>query len=160
MDLSDLVKTLSDVLRTKNLKLVTAESCTGGMISSLITDLSGSSDILDRGFVTYSNQSKVDMLGVSPLTLDKFGAVSSETAMEMAKGAIKNSQADLAVSVTGIAGPSGGSAEKPVGLVYIGFARRDNEVLAAQYLFEGDRHVVRTAAAKTAIETVLNRAGE
>ncbi|MDD3021510.1 MAG: CinA family protein [Alphaproteobacteria bacterium] len=160
MDLSDLVRTLSDVLRTKTLKLVTAESCTGGLISSLITDLAGSSDVLDRGFVTYSNQSKSDMLGVSPLTLDKFGAVSQETATEMARGALERSQADLAISVTGIAGPSGGTDEKPVGLVYIGFARRDGESIATKHLFHGDRQAIRFVTAKTALETVLGKIGE
>ncbi len=160
MDLSELVRTLSDVLRTKTLKFATAESCTGGLIASLITDLAGSSDIFDRGFVTYSNQSKTDMLGVSPLTLDKFGAVSSETATEMAKGALEKSQADIAISVTGIAGPSGGTTEKPVGLVYIGFARRGGEVFASKNLFHGDRQAIRFATAKTALETVLGKIGE
>ncbi|HOO50564.1 MAG TPA: CinA family protein [Alphaproteobacteria bacterium] len=160
MDLSDLVKTLSDVLRTKQLKLATAESCTGGLISMLITDLAGSSDILDRGFVTYSNQSKIDMLDVSPLTIDQHGAVSKETAEEMAKGALLHSQADITVAVTGIAGPGGGSEEKPVGLVYIAFARRNGESFAAKNIFTGDRSAVRYATAKTALETVLNKIGE
>lgn len=161
MDLSDLVKTVSDVLRTKSLRLATAESCTGGLISTLITDLSGSSDIFDRGFVTYSNQAKIDMLGVSPVTLDTHGAVSGETAAEMVKGAIKHSQADIAVSVTGIAGPSGGTEDKPVGLVFIGFARRDAEVIALRYHFtSGNRHAIRHAAAKAALETILGKIGE
>lgn len=160
MDLSDLVGTVSEILTTKTLKLATAESCTGGLISTLITDRSGSSELFDRGFVTYSNQAKIDLLGVSPLTLDKFGAVSEETAKEMALGTLKNSQADLAISVTGVAGPTGGTKDKPVGLVYIGFARRNGECLAEKYIFMGDRQSIRYAAAKTALETVLNKIGE
>ncbi|HNQ93021.1 MAG TPA: CinA family protein [Alphaproteobacteria bacterium] len=160
MDLSELVGTVSEILKTKTLKLATAESCTGGLISTLVTDRSGSSEIFDRAFVTYSNQAKTDMLGVSPLTLDKFGAVSEETAREMALGALKNSQADVTISVTGIAGPTGGTKDKPVGLVYIGFARRDGECLAERHIFTGDRQAIRFAAAKTALETVLGKIGE
>lgn len=160
MDLSDLIKTLSDVLRTKQLKLATAESCTGGLIAMLITELSGSSGIFDRGFVTYSNQSKIDMLGVNSITLDNHGAVSMEVATEMAMGALKNSQADLAISITGIAGPTGGSETKPVGLVYIGFARKNGETHVEKYIFSGDRYTIRYTAAKTALETVLGKIGE
>ncbi|MDY0028552.1 MAG: CinA family protein [Pseudobdellovibrionaceae bacterium] len=160
MDLSDLVRTVSDVLRTKKLRLTTAESCTGGLISSLLTDLAGSSDIFDRGFVTYSNQSKMDMLGVSPLTIDEYGAVSALTAAEMAKGALEHSQADLSIAVTGIAGPSGGTPEKPVGLVYIAFSRRGGETIVEENIFRGERSDVRFTTAKTALETVLNKIGE
>lgn len=160
MDLSDLVATVNEILKTKSLKLATAESCTGGLISTLITDRAGSSDVFDRGFVTYSNQAKIDMLGVSLATLDNHGAVSEKTAKEMAQGAIKNSAADVAISVTGIAGPSGGTEDKPVGLVYIGFARRDGETFAERYVFIGDRKSVRYAAAKTALETILGKIGE
>lgn len=160
MDLSDLVKTLSDVLRMKQLRICCAESCTGGLVCSLITDLAGSSDIFDRGFVTYSNQSKIDLLGVSQAILNQFGAVSAECAAAMALGALKNSEADLALSITGIAGPSGGSAEKPVGLVYLGFARRQAEVVVEQINLPGERQDIRFAAARTALELVLNKIGE
>ncbi|MBL8639392.1 MAG: CinA family protein [Alphaproteobacteria bacterium] len=160
MDLSDLVKTLSDVLRMKQLRICCAESCTGGLVCSLITDLAGSSDIFDRGFVTYSNQSKIDLLGVSQAILNQFGAVSAECAAAMALGALKNSEADLALSITGIAGPSGGSAEKPVGLVYFGFARRQSEVVVAQINLPGERQDIRFAAARAALELVLNKIGE
>lgn len=160
MDLSDLVKTLSDVLRMKQLRICCAESCTGGLVCSLITDLAGSSDIFDRGFVTYSNQSKMDLLGVSQAILNQFGAVSAECAAAMALGALKNSEADLALSITGIAGPSGGSAEKPVGLVYFGFARRQSEVVVAQINLPGERQDIRFAAARAALELVLNKIGE
>ncbi len=160
MDLSDLVKTLSDVLRVKQLRICCAESCTGGLVCSLITDLAGSSDIFDRGFITYSNQSKIDLLGVSQAILNQFGAVSAECAAAMALGALKNSEADLALSITGIAGPSGGSAEKPVGLVYLGFARRQAEVVVEQINLPGERQDIRFAAARTALELVLNKIGE
>ena len=108
---------------TDNKKMVaTVESCTGGMIAAAITDIAGSSTVLDRGFVTYSNEAKQDMVDVSPATLAAHGAVSHQTAIEMAEGALARSRADIAVSVTGIAGPGGGSPEKPVGLVYMAVA--------------------------------------
>jgi PncC family amidohydrolase len=111
---------LIEQLKSKNLKLVTAESCTGGLIAATITAIPGSSAVFDRGFITYSNEAKIDLLGVSPKTLNNYGAVSKEVAEEMAIGALKNTNSDIAVSATGIAGPSGGSVEKPVGLVFIG----------------------------------------
>lgn len=137
------VKNLSAVLRSKGLKLATAESCTGGMIASAMTDLAGSSELFDRGFITYSNQAKMDMLGVSPATLDQFGAVSEQTAAEMAAGAIKCSLADYAIAVTGIAGPSGGTTEKPVGLVYIAFCKRGFDPVVTRNLFSGERADIR-----------------
>ena len=105
--------------------IATAESCTGGLIAGALTDIAGSSSVVDRGFVTYSNEAKMDMLGVSEKTLKEHGAVSDQTAYEMALGAFKNSRADVSVAVTGIAGPGGGSNEKPVGLVYMGVASKD-----------------------------------
>lgn len=160
MDLSDLVKTLSDILRMKQLRISCAESCTGGLVCSLITDLAGSSDIFDRGFVTYSNQSKMDLLGVHQHIINQFGAVSAECAAAMALGALKNSEADLALSITGIAGPSGGSAEKPVGLVYFGFARRASDAVIDHQIFPGERQDIRFAAARAALELVLSKIGE
>lgn len=118
----------------KRLKIATAESCTGGMIAAALTDIAGSSSVVDRGFVTYSNQAKIDMLGVLEETLQTHGAVSEETACEMAKGALLNSNADVAVSVTGIAGPGGGTSDKPIGLVYMAIATKD-EVRAYRSLF-------------------------
>jgi len=109
--------------REDGLKIATAESCTGGLIAGLLTEIAGSSDVVERGFVTYSNDAKTDLLGVPPATLDMHGAVSKQTAMAMAAGALVNSRADMAVAVTGIAGPGGGTAEKPVGLVHIAAAR-------------------------------------
>lgn len=119
---ADLIRgaaTLSERLRGRGLMLVTAESCTGGLIAGLLTELSGSSEILERGFVTYSNRAKETELGVSPLHLETHGAVSELVARGMAEGAVKNSEAHVSVAVTGVAGPGGGSIEKPVGLVHI-----------------------------------------
>ena len=113
-----------ELSRTHGLKIATAESCTGGLVTAALTDIAGSSDVVDRGFVTYSNEAKQQMLGVPAATLKRHGAVSAETAAAMANGALKNSQADLAVAITGIAGPGGGSKQKPVGLVYFAAARR------------------------------------
>lgn len=119
-----------DIFRTRGLKLATAESCTGGLVAAALTDLAGSSDVVDRGFVTYSNAAKEAMLGVPAMTLKRHGAVSAETAAAMAAGAIEHSLADIAVAITGIAGPGGGTAQKPVGLVHFAAASRDGQRLA------------------------------
>ena len=122
--------------------IVGAESCTGGLIAAVLTSVSGSSAWVDRGFVTYSNEAKMEMLGVSATTLETFGAVSEETACEMATGALQNSRATMAYSVTGVAGPTGGTAAKPVGMVCFGFASV-NGVTAFTQHFKGDRSAVR-----------------
>jgi nicotinamide-nucleotide amidase len=114
-----------DAGRARRLKIATAESCTGGLVAGALTDIAGSSDVVERGFVTYSNEAKVEMLGVPEATLAAHGAVSKTTAEAMATGAIRRSAADLAVAVTGIAGPGGGTAEKPIGLVHLAVAARD-----------------------------------
>jgi len=119
-----------DLFREHGLKLATAESCTGGLVAGALTEIAGSSDVVDRGFVTYSNEAKRAMLGVPAATLKRHGAVSAETAAAMAKGALKNSLADIAVAITGIAGPGGGSTAKPVGLVYFAAARRGGRQIA------------------------------
>jgi nicotinamide-nucleotide amidase len=119
-----------DIFRTRGLKLATAESCTGGLVAAALTDIAGSSDVVDRGFVTYSNAAKEAMLGVPTITLKRHGAVSAETAAAMAAGAIEHSLADIAVAITGIAGPGGGTAQKPVGLVHFAAASRDGRRLA------------------------------
>ncbi len=142
---------LSRKLRLKGWKLATAESCTGGMIAAAITDLAGSSAIFDRGFVTYSNEAKHDHLGVSMNTLNQFGAVSREVAGEMVMGLLEHSASDIAVSVTGIAGPTGGTDEKPVGLVYIGTAIKGGAPHVTKNIFEGDRAAIRTQAVETAL---------
>ncbi len=153
MSLSDLVKNVSQELLTHNIKLVTAESCTGGQIAKLITDLAGSSAIFERGYITYSNQAKIDLLAVSQTTLDKYGAVSAQTAEEMAQGALVDSQSHIALSVTGIAGPGGGSEEKPVGLVYIGIAYKGH-VSSYECHFNGTRENIRDQTSHKALEII------
>ncbi len=158
--MSALVLELSRKLRLKGWKLVTAESCTGGMIAAAITDLAGSSAVFDRGFITYSNEAKRDHLNVSRLTLDQFGAVSREVAEEMAKGALANSNAHVAISVTGVAGPAGGSDEKPVGLVYIGAQIKGSAPHVTKNLFDGDRASIRAQAVETALKQLSHMIGE
>jgi len=121
-------RALLALLRARKLKLAAAESCTGGLLTATLTEIPGSSDVVDRGFVTYSNAAKQKMLGVPARTLTKFGAVSPQTALAMAKGALSHSDADIAVSITGIAGPGGGSIQKPVGLVHIAAATRGTRI--------------------------------
>ena len=153
--LSILIEQLSVLLRERGLKLATAESCTGGMIGAALTDLAGSSDIFERGFITYSNEAKHELLGVHEKTLRDHGAVSAETAAEMAHGALSHSRADIAVAVTGIAGPGGGNAEKPVGTVFIGWGLRGQPVVTAKHLFDGDRASVRLQTVEAALHHVL-----
>jgi nicotinamide-nucleotide amidase len=136
--------------------VATAESCTGGMIAAALTDIAGSSAVVDRGFVTYSNEAKTEMLGVRQETLRAHGAVSGETACEMAAGALRHSRAGIAVSVTGIAGPDGASPEKPVGLVWFGLARTGQEAVAEKRLFDNrGRAFVRSESVKTALGMIL-----
>ena len=134
-DARALSRSLLDLCRMRKLTIATAESCTGGLVAGALTDIPGSSDVIDRGFVTYSNDAKRAMLGVKVTTLSTFGAVSKETATAMAIGALEKAGVDLAVSITGIAGPSGGSKKKPVGVVHFAAARRDGKVLALRRLF-------------------------
>ena len=145
--------------RAKKLMLATAESCTGGMIAAALTDIAGSSDVVERGFVTYSNAAKTELLGVPAALIARFGAVSEEVARAMAKGALAHAPVDLAVAVTGIAGPGGGSAEKPVGLVHFGLAERGGAVRAAHHVFPGDRAAVRRATVERALQQLLEAAG-
>jgi len=140
----------------KGIMLATAESCTGGMIAAALTDIAGSSTVVDRGFVTYSNEAKMEMLGVRDETLRTHGAVSEETALEMAAGALYHSRAGVAVSVTGIAGPDGGSAEKPVGLVWFGLARTGRETITEKRLFDNrGRAFIRSGSVKAALGMIL-----
>lgn len=132
-------------------KIVTAESCTGGLIAAALTSVSGSSDVLERGFVSYSNDAKFEVLGVMPEVLAEFGAVSAEVAEAMAVGALEFSRADVAVSITGIAGPTGGTPSKPVGLVFIGIATRDGVIFHIQNNFTGNRDSVRAQAVREAL---------
>jgi nicotinamide-nucleotide amidase len=139
----------------RQLKLATAESCTGGMVAAVLTDIAGSSDIVERGFVTYSNAAKMEMLGVSAQMILAHGAVSPEVAEAMVLGALTHAPVDLAVSITGIAGPGGATTTKPVGLVYFGIARRHGACRTERHVFAGDRAAVRSAAALRALELLL-----
>jgi nicotinamide-nucleotide amidase len=154
-DLRKAAVSLLDTLRAQNRKLVTAESCTGGLVAAALTEIPGSSDVLERGFVTYSNAAKESDLGVNSTTLRNHGAVSAETAEAMARGALDASPADLSVAITGIAGPAGGSAEKPVGLVHFAAASRDGKVLRREIRF-GDigRSEVRRRSALAAMDLI------
>lgn len=144
-----------DKLKKQGKTLATAESCTGGLIGATITAVPGVSECYGFGVVTYANEAKEKLLGVSHHTLETVGAVSPETACQMAEGALKLSGSDVAVAVTGIAGPGGGSAEKPVGLVYVGIAVKDKEPKAVKNVFDGDRDEVRASTVKKALELVL-----
>jgi len=135
--------------------IATAESCTGGMIASALTAVAGSSAVFERGFVTYTNRAKAEMLGVPPALIEEHGAVSELVARSMAEGALRHSPADLAVSVTGIAGPGGGTATKPVGLVHLAAARTGQTTYHIREVFEGDRDAVRQAAAARALSMLL-----
>ncbi len=159
MDLYQLSEQVGKRLLAGNLFLVTAESCTGGWVSRCITDIAGSSQWFDRGFVTYTNQSKKDMLGVSEQTLSRFGAVSEQTVVEMVQGALKNSQADVAIAVSGIAGPGGGSLEKPVGLVWHAWTTRNSQPVTQSEHYLGSRQQVREQAVETALNGILRLLG-
>ena len=147
---------LSELLERNGKMITVAESCTGGLIGAAITSRAGSSAIFDRGFVTYSNDAKQEQLGVTGATLALYGAVSEQTAMEMARGALHHSKADIALSVTGIAGPDGGSDEKPVGLVYIGFADKNGNNYAKKYIFDRNREEIREKTVKSAFLTAIS----
>lgn len=153
-DLRQLSITTGQYLLSRGATLTSAESCTGGWIAKVITDISGSSAWFEQGFVTYSNQAKISQLGVRTATLEAHGAVSEATVREMATGALHAAGADFAVSVSGIAGPDGGSAEKPVGTVWFGFASVDGRVLAECRHFNGDRDRVRSQAVAFALRTL------
>lgn len=145
---------IASELRKKRLKVCTAESCTGGLIAKSFTDLAGSSDWFERGFVTYSNQSKSEMIDVPESVIEKYGAVSEAVANAMASGALKHSAANVSVAVTGVAGPDGGSVEKPVGTVWIAVAS-EKQLIAKKFLFDGDREAIRLATMQNAIEMLL-----
>jgi nicotinamide-nucleotide amidase len=144
--------------RERGLKVVTAESCTGGLVAAALTAIAGSSDVVERGFVTYANEAKREMLGVPWDALLGHGAVSEPVARAMAMGALARSQANVSVSVTGVAGPGGGSADKPVGLVYFAAARDGHEVVAERHVFPGDRDGIRRLATITALSLLATLA--
>ena len=147
-DAADLIQHLTNTGKT----LCTVESCTGGLVFSTLTAISGASAVLDRGFITYSNQAKQDMVGVDTETLAKFGAVSQQTAAEMAKGGLKAAATDLSVSLTGIAGPGGGTDDKPVGLVWISACDKTGQQVTTEHHFSGGRQQIRQAACAAAIK--------
>jgi nicotinamide-nucleotide amidase len=149
------VQTLSQLLTDQSLTLSVAESCTGGSLSALLTSISGSSTYFDRGYITYSNEAKIDMLDVDTEILERFGAVSEQTAFEMVNGVIQNSHSDIAVSITGIAGPTGGTVEKPVGMVCFGFCVKDKHFVKTQH-FSGDRETVVANSVDFAIQTLVD----
>jgi len=153
--LLDKAKLILEGCRQQELTLATAESCTGGLIAGLFTEIPGSSDVVDCGFVTYSNRAKQGMLGVPEALLRQHGAVSEPVARAMAEGVLARSPADIALAVTGIAGPGGGTETKPVGLVYLAAARRGAPVAVERRVFDGDRHAVRMATVARALDMAL-----
>jgi len=155
-DVAVLVERLAALLIARGAMLATAESCTGGLIAGACTDLAGSSAWFERGFVTYSNEAKVEMLGVDATTIARHGAVSEPVVRAMVQGAITHSKAQLAVAVTGVAGPSGGTPDKPVGTVWFGWSV-DGQVHAEHRRFDGDRAAVRAATVQHALEELMRR---
>ena len=151
----ELAEKLGAALKAQKLTLVTAESCTGGWIGEAVTAVPGSSEWYERGFITYTNVAKREMLGVEDATLNKFGAVSPETVKAMASGALAHSHAQVAVSVSGIAGPSGGTPTKPVGMVCIAWQRAGGEAVAETHRFDGDREAVRRVSVICSLDGLL-----
>lgn len=154
-----LAETVLAACRNRRWRVATAESCTGGLVAAALTAIAGSSDVVECGLVTYSNRAKIELLGVPAETIAEHGAISAETALAMAKGAVARADVDLAVSVTGIAGPGGGTAQKPVGLVYLGLAGKTVGGCIERRVFAGDRGAVRQAAIKLAL-AMLEGAGK
>lgn len=159
-EILELTAAVLDRARHAQRKLATAESCTGGLIAAALTEIAGSSDVVERGFVTYSNEAKSELLGVPADLIRSEGAVSEPVARAMAEGAIARSGADVAVAVTGIAGPGGATASKPVGLVHIACARKGGATLHERHVFPGDRGAVRLAAVGAALLLVRRQLGE
>lgn len=156
-ELESLAARLGEALLTRGWMLTAAESCTGGWLAQAVTAVAGSSAWFDRGFVTYSNAAKMDMLGVVPRTLDLHGAVSEATVREMAEGALRHSWAQAAVAISGIAGPTGGTPDKPVGLVCFAWALEGQPTTAAVLRFDGDRQAVRAQSVRVALAGLLDR---
>lgn len=155
IQLTELAAQLGKELVARQWRIATAESCTGGWLSKVLTEVVGSSHWFDRGFVTYSNESKTDMLGVESAVIATHGAVSVATASAMANGALTYSRADITVAITGIAGPGGGSEQKPVGTVWFAWAQRTGKLETAQHVFAGDRTAIRYHAVETALQGLL-----
>jgi len=154
--MQDLVKELAQLLNEKSMMITTAESCTGGLLSAALTHKPGASSYFDRGFITYSNEAKQELLNVPESTIQTFGAVSEETAQAMAKGALENSHASIAISITGIAGPDGGSNEKPVGTVIFGYALKGGSSGCIQKQFSGSREDIQSQSTVTALKSLIS----
>lgn len=159
-DLIEAATALLELCRESEVMIATAESCTGGMIAGCLTEIAGSSDVVDRGFVTYSNEAKNEMLGVPMQKIHEHGAVSEPVARAMAEGALARSRAGVAIAVTGIAGPGGGAPDKPVGLVHFGCAIRDSWTVHNRQVFPGDRSDIRLATVRAALELIKRRVSE
>jgi len=159
LEITTLARLLIDEARERSLRIVTAESCTGGLVAGAITEISGASQVLERGFITYSDQAKTEMLGVMAITLRQYGAVSKDVALEMAHGAMSRSEAGISVSTTGIAGPTGGSTGKPVGLVHFGGRHYKGTMIHREMNF-GDigRHEIRMKSVEVALEMIIELA--
>jgi nicotinamide-nucleotide amidase len=155
-DITVMAQKMGRVARRRGIMIATAESCTGGGIAAAITRVPGSAKWFDRGFVTYHNLAKHQMLGVREATLHRYGAVSEAVARQMAAGALRRSQADVSVSVTGIAGPGGGSKEKPVGTVWFAWAAKGAEVQSRMFRFKGDRYEVRRQTVAMALQGIID----
>lgn len=158
-DLEELARRTGEALKAKGLALATAESCTGGWVAQVVTAIPGSSGWFDRGFITYTNSSKREVLGVKTETLARYGAVSELTARAMAEGALRHSQAQVALAITGVAGPGGGTLEKPVGTVWFAWAGKGRETLSRREMFAGERHAVRRQAVARALDGLLEFLG-
>ena len=155
-ELADLAEQLGECMKAKGMKLASAESCTGGWLAKIITDLPGSSAWFTGSVVSYSNAAKQSLLGVNESTLNEFGAVSGETVLEMTEGLFSHTNADVALSISGIAGPDGGTDAKPVGLVWLSWGKRDKSVFANPFNFDGDREAVRRQSVKQALNCLLD----
>ncbi|MEI7668670.1 MAG: CinA family protein [Pseudomonadota bacterium] len=153
-------KNILNSCENKHIKIATAESCTGGLIAALFTEIAGSSKVFERGFVTYSNAAKHELLGVENELLNKYGAVSAEVAKAMAEGALKQSKVDITIAVTGIAGPDGGTQEKPVGLVYIALAAKEKATIFKKCDFDGNRSDIRLSTVHAALTMIESSVSE
>ena len=159
-DLAERATRALDACRRLGLKVATVESCTGGLVATALTEIAGSSEVVERGFVTYSNEAKSELVGVPSTLIEAVGAVSEEVARAMAEGGLMRSHADIAVAITGIAGPSGGTPAKPIGLVHIAAARREASIVHERHVFEGNRQGIRIASAIRALDLVVQLATE
>lgn len=159
-DIHDLARKIIETYTAQKRRITTAESCTGGLVAAVLTQIPGSSAVLERGFVTYSNDAKIEVLGVYPEWLETHGAVDEKVAESMAKGALEFSHADVAVGVTGVAGPTGGTLLKPIGLVYFGLATRSGALFHVKAQYNGDRDDIRLQAVREALKLLHSLAAE